>query len=439
MATTVGNHAFASIVARQPRTRQRSSSKAKGKELEARVDMALSFVTLKHETIMSTVKEGRAKIKQDIRPALEAVAACYEIAYDVFSKAVEAGKAHVDETDELIQSVLGIALGVGVGLGVGAAIKLSEQAALLAKAGGEALSEVGELAGAAAIDRPKSPGGELQPEHPGLKKAEAYRQLLELYDSLLELSLAVQPLAHVLRSAAELKADCRELARTGRHESLSPAQLENRVAAFEHGIAEMPPMGLLIGSLALKIEEVREAAVAAKADVKLVQMERRIWIRWMASLKGSQQELLQADPIEVRLSWLGLMAEEPPWGTQYSLIGWDIGGAHWDSDSAKGVKKAAKYAAALDTVGKVAKFVGLSPPPNWPDSTAGRVRVIGDPWYKTWNMVVAGKLEVGDRVLITSVLGAADRTSTEPRLRGIPEGDAGDPQKRRPSHSTRAL
>lgn len=371
---TAGNRAVVGMLSAQRQTRApaRSPSLAKqrGIALEQRVTQATQVSMKLSRQLNRAVTGGVGHVDAMLRD-LGSVADQYQLAYQSYERVVAAGKAHAKAMDEMSDAVIGILIGVSVGLSLGAAFPAAAGARLAMKTAVEFRDEVAEavagglksVAGRMGAAEPPAPAEGLaafEQAHPAMQRLRAYQDGARLYRELALLSTRVHGLGDLNAIAAGLHADCRELALSGRHRSLSETEIARRVQMVERDTQVQGEVLKPMEKVTVAVEDARIAASLAKDDVDLRRMEHDIWIHWMASLSSDEAEILGSDPIEERLGGLGIMAKRgmmnAPQRDWQSTIGWGVGAWHSAENSQEGARLAAKGSRALRMVGQLGTY-----------------------------------------------------------------------------------
>jgi hypothetical protein len=452
VAMGAGNQAFCAYLARQgvlardpvpdvvsgadPASKQSPmAGKAVGAGLEARVAAVQKESIRRRESITDAVTKSIGVVDA-MRVDLEAYAVAYEDAWAVVKKKIEEGKAKAKSDEALAGLVMNVAIGVGIGLGVGGIIAVAEKTgrmALTAKVVLETTGEglewvVGQAISGTAQPNVKGTSDAFERAHPGLKRADAYEKLAALYRRLALLGLEVAPLARISDACGPALRDTHEVALNGRHSEHSNAKIEAGVAALERAAAEQAKIEAEVTTVLAQVGTAATEAKSAKASIDPRQLQKHIWIHWMASLSGDDVDLLDADPIEDELHALKLEGLS-------SQIGWSTGAWHSSSDSEEGVRKARMYSMALGMVGKTGTFhlSGNRPYARTPvKPEPGEARELGvitmdsEPtgadagmWPK-WDFEIAvqdGARE-GDKVIVAGVFAASNLKQKGVRLYG---------------------
>jgi hypothetical protein len=374
LQATAGNRAVVGMLSAQRQTRaptrSPSAAERRGIALEQRMTQATQVSTRLSRQLSRAVIGGVGHVDAMLRD-LGFVADQYQLAYQSYERVVAAGKAHAKAMDEMSDAVIGILIGVSVGLSLGAAFPAAAGARLAMNTAVGFRDEVAEaLAGGAAsltgrvgaAGQPPSAEGlaAFEQAHPAMQRLRAYQDGARLYRELAMLSTRVHGLGDLDAIAAGLQADCRELALSGRHRSLSEAEITSRVQMVERDTQVHGEALKAIEKVTVAVEDARIAASLAKDDVDVRRMEHDIWIHWMASLSSDEAEILGSDPIEERLGQLGIMAKRgmmnAPERDWESTIGWGVGAWHSADNSREGARLAAKGSRALRMVGQLGTY-----------------------------------------------------------------------------------
>jgi hypothetical protein len=386
----------AAPVQREPDTGN-PAVKAAARALEARCDKVTGQAETRHSAVMDFVKDGLADVDA-ARGELDGMMQLYDTAFERMSATLqEAGEA-LQLQDDAIDAVLGVAIGVAMGLGVGEIIVVAEGASLAARAGVEAVGEMGEWwaaqhvgdaskAGRAATPSATTPGKGLRPE---VQRLEIYQRLTDLYRGLAKVSLEARPFAGLLAASGRGKADCRELATSGQEKGkLTLAQVGKQVGALEQMSNAQKQVETTLSEAKAPIARLQEDVRLAVDAKTASDLEHDMWIHWMGSLSREQAErVLDADAVEERLEALGLQG-------QGSHIGYDPGAITSAEDTFEGTRHAYWESVKLKLVGRRARI----------HSVVGATTLLDVPGYpKLWRADVGGGAKApGVAVIITGV------------------------------------
>lgn len=394
-------------VQRRPAPIQREPEAAPGNEavkaaaraLEVRCDRVTSQAQTRHTAVMDFVGDGLSDVDA-ARGELDGMMQLYDTAFERMSATLQQADEDLQLQDDAIDAVLGVAIGVAMGLGVGEIIVVAEGASLAARAGVEAVGEMGEWwaaqhvgdvskAGRAATPSATTPGKGLRPE---VQRLEIYQRLTDLYRTLAKVSLEARPFAGLLAASGRGKADCRELATSGREEGkLTLVQLGKQVAALEQMSNAQKQVEITLADAKAPIARLQEDVRLAVDAKTASNLEHDMWIHWMGSLSREQAErVLDADVVEDRLTALGLQGGG-------SHIGYDPGVNTSAEDTFEGSRHAYWESVKLKLVGRRARISSV---------TGGGVLLDVPGYPKLWRADVGGGAPTaGVAVVITGVSG----------------------------------
>ncbi len=372
LQSAAGNRAVATALSVQRRPSapagQAAPGRVRGQALEQRMTQAGDSSARMDRQLTNAIAVGIGQVDAMLRD-LGAVADEYAKAYQSYEAVLAAGKAHAKAMDAMSDAVIGVLIGVGVGLSLGAAFPATAGARLAMNTAIEVRNGVSEVLVGKALDMVTAPRDQaasaeglaaFEQAHPAMQRLRAYQQAAQLYRELAVLGTRAQRLGDINALAAGLRADCRELALSGRHRSLTETQIESRVQLVERDVTAREGVRAAIEKASTAIDDARVAASLARDDADPRKMEHDIWVHWMASLSGEEAEILGSDPIEERLASLGIMAKRGmtnarQYGWQ-STIGWGVGAWHGGDDSQEGVRLAGKGSKALRMVGQTGTY-----------------------------------------------------------------------------------
>ena len=171
----------AAPIQREPAPAGNEAVKAAARALEARCDRVTSQAHTRHTAVMDFVEDGLSDVDA-ARSELDGMMVLYDEAFARMSATLqEAGEA-LQMQDDAIDAVLGVAIGVAMGLGVGEIVVVAQGASLAARAGVEAVGEMGEWWAAQHVGDVTGPGRDATPSAttPG-KGLRPEVQRLEIY------------------------------------------------------------------------------------------------------------------------------------------------------------------------------------------------------------------------------------------------------------------
>lgn len=410
-------------------------AKTRGRELEQRVEELMVDNRALRTWLNATIEHGIDAV-DSIRENLAIVGGHYRDAYSTFEETLESSKARAEAAEAYADAVIGVFIGVGVGLSVGALIPLAAGASIAAKASvgaiqsvsewlvGQGLKELGDVG--RGPDQP-SPGGSFDHGDPAVREVRVYKRLARLYRLLALLGTRIAPLADVAYAAAAVRPDCREFRVSGAHSAMTIEELAGLVTAIETMAINARDVALHIGALELgeNLSQAREEARSQAKDVDRFQMERHIWIHWMASLSRHDAEQLDDKVIESRLFRMRIYGNsfEDFWGGhggRYSVIGWNPGRYHSDAESVQGTIIAARYSRALRLIGTVGRIQDAEFSDD-PLRTYGKFyppgQNISHPDMPPYSVMLGARVKEGDEIVITDVRTyPRDRSDPRPGL-----------------------
>jgi hypothetical protein len=301
-----------------------------------------------------------AEVLTSVKTRLEGVCTVYGTAYDNYSRVVAAGKAAAKSEEEWIDIGVGILMAVGIATGVGAAgMALEVGEGLAVEATKEAIvstateltkHEIKQHTGLLEVV-----GTELEPGglKPAVMKLKLWEQLVHLHAKVL---------------ATVKQADLQSLIASGAEYAIG--EIKAQVGGGAGADLDVPTLHTLIGTLAADdgqsgnldkgLSDAIDALQGIKASLSTapspygreVQMEKDIWILWMAELSEDEAKVLDIDAIEVHLENLGLITSYYGSG---GLLGVDTGIFTTKNDCLKMIEAAKAQATALeDKYGSIA-------------------------------------------------------------------------------------
>ncbi|MDN5804567.1 MAG: hypothetical protein L0H26_08310, partial [Microlunatus sp.] len=368
---TAGNAAVTSLLHVQrrdpvPAGGAASSARTRGAALEARVKKSTTTSRATSRAVSTGLTSAVADVDQ-VLVQLNGVAKTYESSYESYQKVIEEAEAREAAIDAVAALVVGVLISTGVGVGLGLAAPLAATATrgMLAFAEARnatvaALLAAGSAGALPSKGRPSTAVAGFADQHPTMMKVKAYQQAADLYRTLALTGARFGTIADIQFAAAQLQADCRELAVSGRHRTSTEAAIAGRVTALEADAKTVVALKSEFDKLFAKVGDAKVDASLANQDASATRMERDIWVYWMASLSGDQAEILDSDPIEARLGLLNLMAkrgmDNAPQRAWQSDLDWGVGAWHSDDDSREGARKARGGVAMLKMVGQQGRF-----------------------------------------------------------------------------------
>lgn len=294
-----------------------------------------------------------AEVLTSVKTRLEGVCTVYGTAYDSYSRVITAGKAAAKSEEEWIDIGVGILMAVGIATGVGAAgMALEVGEGLAVEAAKEAITatatelakhEVKQHTGLLEVVGTQMEPGGLKP---AVMKLKLWEQLVDLH-------------ARVLATVKQ--ADLQSLIASGAEYAIG--EIKAQMGGGAGADLDVPTLHSLIGTLAAddggsaKLDKSLSDAIDALQGVKSslstapspfgreIQMEKDIWILWMAELSEDEAKVLDIDAIEVHLENLGLITSYYGRG---GLLGVDTGIFTTKNDCLKMIEAAKGQASALE-------------------------------------------------------------------------------------------
>jgi len=292
-----------------------------------------------------------ADVLSSLKARLEGVSSVYGTAYERYSRVVEEGKAAAKSEEEWIDIGVGILLAVAIGAGVGAAaIALEVEEAVVAEAAKEAITatatEAGKYAGKhtgllEVVGTDLEPGG-LKPE---VMKLKLWEQLVDLHASVLK-TVNQADLQSLIASGAEYAiGEIKAQIGGGAGADLELPDLHHLIGTLAADDAAYAGLEARLSAAITNLQGVRASLSSAPSPLgREEEMERDIWILWMAELSEDEAKVLDRDPIEEHLEALGFITSY--YGSGGSL-GVDTGVWTSKDDCLEMVQAARTRAAAL--------------------------------------------------------------------------------------------
>ena len=367
-AASTGNAAFARMVqtgSRRPRTVEPSLARTvlartgardpaiakSGEELYARVNSVSSSAEGVHAGLLSGMRLSRQAV-DNIATAFDQAGEQYHEAYERFRGTCKSAGASIKQEDEYVGIVLGIIIGTTVGLAmapVGAAATKVGRAAEIAA---EAMGEVIEAGVAAAAPAHTEEGvheklAEPNVTRPEIKKLEAWQTLAKHYKTVAEASEKTAGIPALMHACTTVAFGTGKLS-MGAEEppDVTVAKISKQVKALEKGLKTQHSARTDVQALQEKLEFAHLAAVDAVAQSNPSQIERELWIDFIATLSfGEATAILDDNEVEERLHALGLQGPDSP-------IGFDPKGDTDAEDTWEVPLKARIYQLRRELIGK---------------------------------------------------------------------------------------
>lgn len=243
-----------------------------------------------------------------LRAAAVGASDTYTRAYESYAGVVAAAGAEARNQQDWIDIFVGIGIGVGVGL-LGAAI-VPEGLALgwtiLAETAGEATEAV--VAGAVGSTGITSVAGtDLQPGglDPHVLSTAVWRNLAQLYRGVLGVQTHTQYLPLLLGTTEYALGQLR-LVSAGVPADMTSSEIVDMAAELNRSSAHVRALSAELTTRLAALDELREQAAAVPRR-GTSEVERDVWVMWMATVPDGQSDVLDLDAIEDRLAAIGLL------------------------------------------------------------------------------------------------------------------------------------
>lgn len=292
-----------------------------------------------------------ADVLSSLRAHLETISTVYGTAYKTYSEVIEKGKAAAKTEEELIDIGVGILLAVAIGTGVGAgaaALELGEGLAI--EAAKEAITATSaELAKSAGkhlgllevVGTDLEPGG-LKPE---VMKLHLWEQMVDLHSRVLT-TVRQADFQSLIASGAEYAiGEIKAQISGGAGADLQVSVLHDLIGTLANDDGASASLDTSLSAAISHLQDVRsKLGSAPDPHGREMEMERDIWILWMADLPEEHAKDLDRDPIEDHLQELRLITSGYSNG---GLLGVDTGIWTTKADCLKMIESAKNEAAAL--------------------------------------------------------------------------------------------
>jgi hypothetical protein len=245
----------------------------------------------------------------------------------------------------------------------------------------------------------------MEQANPLLKRLAVYKDIDDARREVALLATQLTPVNSVDRWVTSTKADCRELAVSGKHGRLTEAELERRVQVLERMDGKLASVDTATRAVADRSGQAAAQAARSLDMADKTQMERHLLIRWMAALDDDERKVLGSGDLRSYLQSLQIKGPFIKYPQGESKIGW------YKGDDDLGVERAQFAVMALDMIGKTGTAVvapdeyGSTRPSRTPD-----LKIPGFAWnpatpYRDFGVICDEEVQHGDQVLITGVFG----------------------------------
>jgi hypothetical protein len=367
------------------------------KEQLVRARAVAGKANARHTAVTEFIGQGVGLVdsaKQELDELCDKYQTGFERMQVTLSKAGET----VKERDEIVDTVLGVAIGVGMGLGVGEVIVLSEGAGLAATAGQNFVGEVGEWWVGAHLKDVTGPGrtsaeaGLKTPDslRPELRRLDVAMKLVSLYRELAQMGPETEPVHQLSVAAGKAETELTVEAGGGKGK-IDIGEATKRVDALVKIETAQAGVDDKIKNARTKLQQVLTDAKKASASHTASDLEQEMWIHWMGGLSREQaHKLLDVNEIEDRLKALGVIGPG-------SRLGVDFGVWTSEADTEEAMLKAKWESRKLKMVGVSATIQQIEGDYAW-------VYVEGQPkLFKA--QVNGGTPTVGAAAIVTGVSG----------------------------------
>jgi hypothetical protein len=249
-----------------------------------------------------------------LKTRLEGVSTVYGTAYERYAAVIRDGREAAKDEEEWIDIGVSILLAVAIGTGVGAAgIALEVPEAVAAEAAKEAITatatEAGKYAGKhtglmEVVGTDLEPGG----LKPAVMKLKLWEQLVDLHSSVLK-TINQADLQSLIASGAEYAiGEIKAQVGGGTGADLTVATLHSLIGTLAADDAASAGLDARLSAATTALPGVKTNLASAPSPFgREEEMERDIWILWMAELSEEEATALDRDPIEHHLEALGFI------------------------------------------------------------------------------------------------------------------------------------
>ena len=270
-------------------------------------------------SITNFIRASRGTL-QFYKSRLLSAATLYKAAFSRHKKVLEQAKELAADRKDMIATIAGFAAGVALGVpGAVARMGLAKLAAKSTNAfavGGE-LAELFVGAGAGlAADVPAAEAFEPTAEIPELKELTVWRNIAEMSDKLLAISLLTDKQLKIVSAAGAAITEIRLREGGAMNLEKTDAELQALVEALKS--ADQASGEVAVGLNDAKAEIDALGATARTRSMTVEEVEQDIWIEWIADLRDD--DLLDEDEITDHLEKLNVIGE----GREF----WDEGMFH---------------------------------------------------------------------------------------------------------------
>jgi hypothetical protein len=259
--------------------------------------------------------ELAATVLTGLKTKLEDASTAYSQAYKRYASVIAEGSAAAKNEEELLDIGVGILLAVAVGTGVGAAAGALEVGEGLAiEATKEAITATtAELAKAGAkhagllevVGADMQPGG-LKPE---VMQLHLWQHLVDLHASALK-TIQMADLQSLIASGAEYAiGEIKAQSGGGAGADMDVGALHNLIGLLASDDGQSVGLDAQLATATAALQGVLASLTGAPATGgREEEVERDIWLLWMAELSEEEAKVLDRDPIEKHLEGLGLIS-----------------------------------------------------------------------------------------------------------------------------------
>lgn len=367
VASSMGNAAFARLMqgdARRSRAAPATLARAvlarsgasdpaiakSGNDLFARVNAVSAGAGAIHADLLSGMSLSRQAV-DNIAMAFDQAGEQYHEAYTRFRATCKSAGASIKQEDEYVAIVLGIIIGTTVGLAMAPVGAAASRVGRAAEVAAEAFGEVIEAGVAASVpsnsEDVQAKLDEPNAARPEIKKLEAWQTLAKHYKTVAEASDKTAGIPALMHACTTVAFDTGKLAAgTEQPPDVTVERIGKQVKALEKGLKAQEAARADVRALQEKLELAYRAAMEAVAQSNPSQIERELWIDFIASLEfGEATAILDDNDVEDRLNALGLQGPDSP-------IGFDPVGDTDAEDTWEVPLKARIYQLRREIVGK---------------------------------------------------------------------------------------
>jgi hypothetical protein len=296
------------------------------------------------------------------RVHLQDAAAVYGNAYHDYEAVIAAAKKAAKREEELIEIGVSIVLAVGFATGVGAAAEAltlvaaegASMGTILAYKAAEEVVVAGSTEGAKYLGKHKTgllevAGSQMEAGglNPAVMKLQLWEDLVHLHEGLLK-TANLGGLQSLVASNAEFAiGEIKAQMGGGTGAELEPSVLENLMTTLINNDAQVGDLDSRLDAAITQLQALQKRVEnAADPRSQRSEIERDIWLLWMAELSDDEATILDIDAIEDHLESMKFITSHWSWG---GFLGVDTGYYTTKADCLKMIEAAKHEAAKLRT------------------------------------------------------------------------------------------